>query len=156
MIYLECFADEALVKSFGATSKMIKHAFSKGEVCNMLDKTTGAIGIVDEDPQSGKPSYEKEMRNHKIHEDAKVIICEHRGSGNKLILIRPRLEEFIIRISKEHRVDMESYKLSSDPDKLHDELSFRKNQYKFNGFRNLLFDLLKIDPTLISLKKYIS
>jgi hypothetical protein len=54
MIYLECYADEALVRAFGATSKMVKHAFSKGEVCNMLKKASNSVGIIDEDPNSGK------------------------------------------------------------------------------------------------------
>ena len=157
MIYLECYADEALVKSFGITSKKIKHAFSKGEVCNMLRKTNDNIGIVDEDPNAGKSSYEKQMLQRIIYEDEKLIFCEDTNSGNRLILIRPRLEEFILRIAMENRFSLESYRLSSAPKRLHDELMFRRNQQKFGELNKLLTDLLsKKDKTLVKLREFIT
>lgn len=155
MIYLECYADEALVRSFGATSRMVKHAFSKGEVCNMLRKASNAVGIIDEDPHSGKPSYEKSMLGNKVYEDARVILCQEKGSGNKLVIIRPALEEFIIKLSRDYKIDIGSYKLASDPERLHDELSFKKNQQKFKDFDRLLSDLLKKDKTMADLKRFI-
>ena len=155
MIYLECYADEALVKCFGATSKMIKHAFSKGEVCNMLRKATNSVGVVDEDPYAGKSSYEKFMLHHIIHEDYKIILCEDKKSGNKLALIRPRLEELIIKTAKENKINIEDYSLSSTPKRLHDELTFRRNQQKFKDLNRLLSDLLKREKALIELKKFI-
>ena len=157
MIYLECYADEALVKSFGIPSKRIKHAFSKGEVCNMLRKANDAVGIVDEDPTAGKSMYEKQMLQYIVHEDDKLIFCEDSKSCNRLILIRPRLEEFILRIVKENGFNMESYRLSSVPKRLHDELTFRKNQQKFVDLSKLLNDLLgRKDKTIIKLKEFIT
>lgn len=156
MIFIECYADEALIRSFGVTSKMIKHAFSKGEVCNMLRKTTCAVGLVDEDPNAGKSAYEKLMLQCIIHEDAKIILCEDKKSGNKLALVRPRLEEFILRIAKENKIVMESYSLSSLPKRLHDDLMFRRNKKKFEDLNILLSDLLKKEEALIKLKEFLT
>lgn len=159
MIYLECYADETLIRSLGVTSKNIKHAFSKGEVCNMLRKADNAIGIVDEDPDAGKARYEKQMLQPEriVYEDEKLIFCEEKSSGNKLILIRPRLENFILRIANENNISMDSYRLSSIPKRLHDEMMFRKNQQKFSDLNKLLVDLLAgKDKTLNRLKEFIT
>ena len=155
MIYLECYADEALLKSFGATSKMIKHAFSKGEVCNMLRKATNSVGVVDEDPNAGKSSYEKFMLQRMVYEDAKIILCEDKKSGNKLAIVRPRLEDLIIKIAKDNKIEIESYSLSPLPKRLHDELTFRKNRQKFKDLNRLLSDLLMKEKALIELRKFI-
>ncbi len=148
MIFLECYADEAMVKAFGVTSRNVKHAFSKGEVCNLLRKSTKSIGIVDEDPFSGKPSYEKLMLNSKIFENDRVIFCYEKSSKNKLIIIRPKLEDFIIRLANDNGVDLISYRLSNKPKTLHEELAFKRNYQKLSSLKEV-FDLLLASEKLI-------
>jgi hypothetical protein len=48
-----------------------------------------------------------------------------------------------------------TYRLSSDPKRLHDELSFKRNQQKFKDFNRLLLDLLKKQGTMADLKNFI-
>ena len=51
MIYVECYADETLVKVLGIPGKEIVHAGGKGNICNKLSKTNCSKGLIDEDPQ---------------------------------------------------------------------------------------------------------
>jgi Txe/YoeB family toxin of Txe-Axe toxin-antitoxin module len=157
MIYLECYADEAFVKTLGIGSKEIKHAFNKGEVCNMLRKVTGSVGLVDEDPFSGKPSYERHMLGFKVFEDEKIILCEDKKTNNKLVIIRPTLEGFVIKIAKENEIDItQKYKrLSANRKGLHDDLTFKRNKQKFEDFSMLILELLVKDKTLLRLKNFI-
>lgn len=153
MIYLECYADEALVKSFGVTSKMIKHAFNKGEVCNLLRKSSNDIGIVDEDPNSGKPQYEKHMLTNVVFENQLLKLCFDKTTKNKLIVLRPRLENFIIRIAKEN--NMLSAKIPMEADKLYEFLTHRRSVQKFESFKDFIQQLSKEDKTLIQFVNFI-
>ncbi|MHC1636011.1 MAG: hypothetical protein ACXQTS_05260 [Candidatus Methanospirareceae archaeon] len=52
MILVECDPDIVLLEELGFSN--IKHASGKGNVCNILRRNRGYIGIVDEDP--GRPA----------------------------------------------------------------------------------------------------
>ncbi|MFZ6010524.1 MAG: hypothetical protein ACOYXT_09265 [Bacteroidota bacterium] len=155
MIILECYADEHLVRALGATSKGIKHAFSKGEVCNLLRKSVDTVGIIDEDPGAGKPEYERRLLNNRILENDKIIVCEDRKLRNRLILIRPKLENFVIKLAEENKIEVSDFNLSPDPGKLHDELAFKRNLQKLNSFEKLIAELERVEDTIPSIKKFI-
>lgn len=153
MIYLECYADEALVKSFGVTSKMIKHAFNKGEVCNLLSKSSNSIGIVDEDPNSGKPQYERRMLLNVVHESSLLKLCYDEKTGNKLIVLRPRLENFILQIAKENNIS--SGKIPKEAKKLYEFLTHKRSLQKFEVFKDFIQQLAKEDKTLLQFVNFI-
>jgi hypothetical protein len=153
MIYLECYGDEALVKALGVKSRDVKHAFSKGEVCNMLGKVTKSIGIVDEDPNSGKPLYEKRMLDRIVFKNPFLILCLDTDSHNKLVIIRPRLEKFIIQLAKDS--DTHSDQIPSDTKRLYEYLTMRRNTQKFEFFKNFISEILRKNETMRRLEDFL-
>jgi hypothetical protein len=153
MIYLECYGDEALVRALGAKSKQVKHAFSKGEVCNMLRKVSNSIGIVDEDPNSGKPLYEKYMLGRIVFENPFLILCLDTESQNKLVIIRPRLEKFIIQLAKNSDTHMDQ--IPNDARRLYEYLTMRRNTQKFGFFRDFISEILKKNETMRKLEDFL-
>lgn len=153
MIYLECYGDEALVKSLGATSKMIKHTFSKGEVCNMLRKDSNAIGIIDEDPYSGKPQYEKFMLDRVVFENSNLILCLDQSSKNRLVIIRPKLEDFVLKLADDCKVS--DNRIPNTAKGLYDYLTLKRNTRKFEFFRDFIVQILEKDKTMKKLNEFL-
>ncbi len=139
-IFVECNPDELLVRKLGIPKKYIRHAGSKGNVCRKLEKSTGNIGLIDEDPESPQPSYIKRLINASQNLDRyhkfgiKVLRDERRD--NLVIILSPRLEEWIIASTKELKISIEYYGLPSDGNRLHQNINIHLRK-----FEKLLGDL---------------
>lgn len=149
-IIVECKPDEILAKSLGLTKKEIAHQPNKGEVCNLLMKTNISLAIIDEDPNSGQPKY---LSKYTHKEDKHDVINLHLKSENKTILIlKPRLEEWILKRCKESAIEPETHFLSSNNKKLKDEIN-----YHLINFSKLLDELIqKNDAGLLYLREQIN
>jgi len=55
MIYVECNADEALVRAL-VPRQRVKHKANKGDVVNAVRKSEGSTGVIDEDPGRAQPT----------------------------------------------------------------------------------------------------
>lgn len=117
MIYLECNADEALVQACGVPKKVIKHIFSKGNVCKRLQKNKNVIGLVDEDPESTQPNYIGKLLLQSHEHNIKLFY--EKKSGNVLIVLCPRLEEWILKAAKEARIQVKNFGLPDHANELH-------------------------------------
>lgn len=137
-ILVECNPDKLLVKKLGVPKKSIIHAGSKSEVCKRLEKKmTNSVGLIDEDPFSVQPRY---IRKLKVLENPqrfgiKVLFDEEKN--NSIIVLSPRLEEWIIEASREARIDLEKYKLPRDGNTLHKVINSNLSK-----FENLLDELI--------------
>ena len=135
---VECNPDKLLVKKLGVPKKSIIHAGSKSEVCKRLEKKmTNSVGLIDEDPFSVQPRY---IRKLKVLENPqrfgiKVLFDEEKN--NSIIVLSPRLEEWIIEASREARIDLEKYKLPRDGNTLHKVINSNLSK-----FENLLDELI--------------
>lgn len=148
MIYVECKADKILVKVLDIPSKEIRHAHSKGNICNKLIKSKNSKGLVDEDPDSAQPSY---IRNLKLCFDENGIkILHDEMNRNSLILLCPRLEEWLLWAIKEEGTDLRNYGLPDDANELHKVINI-----KVINFENLLRDIKKQNKRLKVLDKAI-
>ena len=150
MIYVECFADLTLVQSLtNVTRRGITHEFKgKGEICNRLRKQTNCKGLLDEDPSSAQPRYIKEARlvNDLSEHEIKVL---HDGTNNNyLIVLCPRLEEWVLRAAQEAGIDVRKYNLPNSGIKLHTVIRFTLDK-----FEDLLEDLKGSSSRLKALKK---
>ncbi|MDZ7313714.1 MAG: hypothetical protein ONB45_20835 [candidate division KSB1 bacterium] len=123
MIYLECEPDKVLVSVLGIPSKEIKHAHSKGNVCNKLAKSSHSKGLVDEDPPSAQPSYIGQLRLHSHEHQIKLLYDEK--AQNLFIVLCPRLEEWILAAAKEAGVDIQDYGLPPEANQLHKVINTR-------------------------------
>lgn len=128
-IAIECNADEALVKALGYTRKMISHQFSKGEVINYLKRNEHAIGVVDDDPGSARPTY---FSNFEVSVGEKfgIELLKIPHLETKLIVIKPRLEEWILRQANDLELDLKTYSIPNNGRELHKVINTRIPQFE--------------------------
>lgn len=150
MIYLECYTDEALVKALGIHKKEIYHSFGKSNVCKRLEKSRNSKGLVDEDPGRTQPPYIGKMIIKSNEDDIKLLYDN--DTNNNLIVLNPKLEEWILKSAKEVGVNMEDYSLPEDADELHKVIA-TKNPPK--EFVHLIEDIKKRSKMLRALEKLI-
>jgi hypothetical protein len=153
MIFLECYNDEILVKSLGFTNKQISHQKCKGEVVKKVGKSSGAIGIIDEDKKANEP---KEMKNYKeIIEnkaDRTVKLLQKKDDKNKkLVQISPYLEHWLLNRARRNKIKPADFSLPDDPKKLHAIPNLERNK----NFQKFLDRLIETDVEIQTLKKWI-
>lgn len=117
MIYLECYTDKALVGALGIHKKEIYHSGNKGNVCRNLAKNRNSIGLVDEDPLSAQPGYIGKLKLLSHEHEIKLLFDEN--TRNHLIVLCPRLEDWILKAAREAKVNVKDYSLPDDADELH-------------------------------------
>jgi len=135
LLILECKPDEKLAMTLGIARKSIRHHNDKGQVCNYLNKFNGHKGLIDEDPNSAQPSYLSTCTENSFQ--LGIRECIH-PKGNRIIIVTPRLEEWIVVASKHSNIDMSEFGLSDNPKQLHKEINF-----KLESFERLLRVLIK-------------
>jgi len=122
---VECKADSSLIKILlGIPDQKIIHAGNKGNVCNHLRrrKKGDYIGLVDEDPRSGQPRYLKKMKvKRDLRSYGLKILAD--ANSNRLIVLCPRLEEWILGCSDEAGIDVRNYNLPNNGLKFHERIN---------------------------------
>jgi hypothetical protein len=158
MIYFECYSDETFLSSLGVTSKDLDHSFSKGNVCNKLDRSLNCVGLVDEDPNEPQPRFIQEIfnQNRVTFKDKNLIFCFDKRTSNKLVLIRPNIEVWSVKIAQDLKIDLEKkpYQLSSNSNRLHEMLAFSRNKKKFAAFKQFFVDS-KNHHSIVQVKEFI-
>jgi hypothetical protein len=127
-LHLECKPDETLAKILGKTNKEILHHNDKGRVCKFLSQNSGLTGMIDEDPNSAQPSYIDQLTNSSQKYSIKELI--HVKSQNKLVVLCPRLEEWIIGVCKSNDVQISDFGLSEKPNTLHGEINSKLKKFE--------------------------
>ena len=157
MIYFECYSDQAFLTSLGIPAKNLDHSFNKGNVCNKLQKSVNAIGLADEDPNEAQPRFIRELIQAKriIHEDVHLILFLDTQTNNRLIIIRPNIEAWAIRLAKDLKIKLEDFTLANDEFKLHAQLGFAKNQRKLESFK-MFFKEASKHPAILKVREFIS
>lgn len=134
---MECKADFALVLSIANIPKReVQHESCKGEVCNRLAKRSRSTGVIDEDPSATQPGYLKRamVKSDLTAHGLKVL---YDGSNhNTVIVLRPRLEDWVLRAAREAGIDVKKYGLPEDAAPLHRHINIRLEK-----FTELLTDL---------------
>jgi len=125
----------------------IVHAENKAGVIKRLIKHyENSKGVVDEDPGGSAPKYLQRFRKvEDLSEYALKLLYYARGN-NYLIILSPRLEDWILKAAKESNIDVKMYGLPDDPIKLHAEINIQ-----INKFEKLIRDLMKTIKKLKSL-----
>lgn len=128
MIFVECNADKTLVRNLGIAKNEIIHSGNKGDVCNSLKKAKNSKGLVDEDPLSTQPSYIKELKSV-LHESG-IKLFYHEKNRNHLIVLCPRLEDWILKAVEELELNVEDYSLANDAGELHENININLKQFE--------------------------
>ena len=137
MIYCECKPDEVLIEVL--INKKPKHGDNKSEICKRLENEKNIIALLDKDPNSYQPLYLNRLQRIFNSEELGLEILYDRERNNKIILLNPRLEDWVLRIAKLKNITLG--KLPRKPSKLKKEI----NQ-KLEHFRKLLQAIKKKKP----------
>jgi len=150
-VLVECNPDKLLVKKLGIPKKSIIHAGSKSEVCKRLEKRmTNSVGLIDEDPFSVQPRYIKKLEILENSQKFGIRVLFDKTRSNYIIVLSPRLEEWIIKASGEAKIDLEKYNLPGDGNKLHKVINSNLTK-----FESLLGELIDKSDRLLALRDYL-
>lgn len=150
VVFVECNPDKLLLQKIGVPKRKIIHAGSKSEVCKRLGKSVNSVGVVDEDPFSIQPRYIKKLKTIESSQELGLRLLLDKENNNFVIILSPRLEEWIIEASKEVKISMDKYGLPGDGNKLHRVIN--NNLDKFERF---LDELIDKSERFYALKKYL-
>ncbi|MGA0559206.1 hypothetical protein ACO2Q8_21285 [Larkinella sp. VNQ87] len=151
-IFLECKPDEALVRRLGFPRRLVKHHNDKGKVCNVLTKTEATIGMVDEDPNTTQPRYLTTLTRLNEESLYNLAVYVDEQSKNKVIVVCPRLEEWILGITSQHAVKISQFGLPDKANKLHDIITTRLQ--KFEDLIDYLVDIKS--PAILHLQRLLN
>jgi len=130
MIYTECKPDSTLVKMLGIPKKQIIHQQGKPEVCKQLEKREKWKGLIDEDPSGVQPPYLKKLQEKKNLSNYGFKILNDNSKNNDLIVLCPRLEEWVIKATEEAGIDIKRYNLPDDGEQLHKEINIDLSKFE--------------------------
>jgi hypothetical protein len=129
MIYIECDADEVLVKELGFGRKQFIHEGGKFGVCKRLQNVKNSIGLIEHDKGVSDPLYLRKCIL--IADDRRIKIYQEKISGNKLIILFNDLEEWVLTAAKNSRIDVtKEYGLPANGKSLHREMPTRLESFK--------------------------
>jgi len=140
MIYIECDADEVLLRELGFTRKQFIHLGGKFEICKRLQKVEHAIALIEHDSGQSNPGYLlncaliEENRTNSIH------IYQHKTSSNMIVVLHNDLEDWILRIAKANKVQVSEFGLENNRNRMH-----RLMPGRLSNFKNLVGHLIQKD-----------
>ncbi len=139
-VLVECYPDAAVLRALGVTKKQLRHERCKGEVVKRVRKLDCAIGVIDEDPGSAQPC---DLANYDEQETAEGLrrLVRRDDTDRKLIVICPRLEDWLIARAISSAMKPEDYGLPCDPHRLHGIPHYEETQ----GFKRFLANLIDRD-----------
>ncbi|MEM2480601.1 MAG: hypothetical protein QXW77_03490 [Candidatus Hadarchaeales archaeon] len=108
------------------------HVGGKSRVLKRIERGEGEIGLIDEDPSCEQPPSLQMYRIEYEGEGIKVLV----KGGNRIVMLCPNFEEWVLTTSKESGVDPKKYGLPDDPERLHEVAGARTDRLK-KGFRSL-------------------
>jgi hypothetical protein len=135
----------------GFPGKQIKIGSCKGKVLEIVKKNQAAIGIIDEDPDSGQPSDLKKYIEKDSRHAIKLLVWKDDDS-KRLIQISPRLEEWLYSRARQNQIFPKDFGLPGDPEGLHKIPRYDKSK----NFHSFLNKLIEADDGIDTLKKWIS
>ena len=156
MLFVECKPDETLVRRLTRRSgKDIVHA-AKGrdEVMTMLAGKSNCIAMVDEDPFNSPPPYFRRIQATTDYGEAGLRLMEHRRQRNRVILLRPRLEEWVIAAAEDVGIELAArrYNLPQNPISLH-----RAINHDLRKLERLIDDLIAANsPRILKLQELLT
>jgi len=149
-LFLECKLDQVLATVAGVAPRAIVHSHGKGRVARYLSKNSAVKAIVDEDPGSAEPASLAVLVQVSAAHDIRLRI--DKSKSNELVVLCPRLEDWVIKTAKASNVKLNQFNLSETPRELHAEIN-----YRLLNFERLLLKLMELDSKrLLHLKSLLS
>lgn len=123
-IYVECKPDAALLRTLGFPEKSVQHraVSGKGEVVKHLERHQDVTVLIEEDPLSGQPGVLKGLLTEEL-EQYRLKVA--RKGRNKVVIICPNLEDWLLWLAGQAGVDPEEYGLPRNARGLHQVINKR-------------------------------
>jgi len=123
-LLVECKPDEALALALGVSRRDVEHAGNRAGVCKQVSCRSGTTGMVDEDPETAPLPYMKTLAEQPVEHEIRVLYDSQRN--NRLVVICPRLEEWLVESAKSSGLKMTNFGFESDSGRhLHREINDR-------------------------------
>ena len=150
MILVECYPDAALLRALGVSKKQLRHERCKGEVVKRVRKFDCVTGLIDEDPASAQP---RDLDNYKeVQAMEGLRLLARRDDKNKrLIIVCPRLEDWLIQRAGLSNIKPEDYGVPSHPNHLHSIVRYDQR----DGFQQFLSELKERDKGMHLLRRWV-
>ena len=118
---VECNPDQLLIKRLTLnTNHNIVHSGNKAKVLyNLIYKYTSAKGLVDQDPESIPPPLINRFQQIRTYPAYNIDLLFHSSRNNYLIVLKPKLEQWILNAARVANVNVRRYGLPNDGDHLH-------------------------------------
>lgn len=149
-VLVECYPDHALLRTLGVPKRQLRHERCKGEVVKKIRKLDEAIGIVDEDPTSAQPrdlaNYDTQAKTSDLR-----LLARRDGKDRRIVLICPRLEDWLIRRAHGAGVRPQDYGLPDDPRQLHGLGRYDRKE----TFQRFLTELIACDSGMAPLRQWV-
>lgn len=130
MIFVECKPDRLMVRILADVKKKeIRHAGNKFEVMKQLDKHDMALGIIDEDPGKTQPVQLNKAKDISKDDFRSVDLVLLSYGNNIVLVLRPRLEEWLLKTAKEINIDLKKLNLPADPERLHSVINYNLDKF---------------------------
>ena len=149
-VFVECYPDTAMLRYLGVSKKKLHHERCKGEVVKRVFKSDSAIGLIDEDPASAQPRDSSNYKQIQAEEGLRLLIRKN-DESKKLIIVCPRLEDWLIERAKLTGIRPEDYSIPGNPDHLHSIPRYDKKE----GFKRFLAELKEKDEGMKLLQQWI-
>ena len=149
-VLVECYPDWEVLHFLGVPRKQLLHEPSKGRIVTRLKDLPGVTGVVDEDPASARP---RDLDSYQESSDAEGLrLLTRQGSGGqRLIVLCPRLEEWLMQRARSSGIKADDYGLPRDPDRLHSVPHYEQKE----GFRQFLAALNNCDKGMSLLRRWV-
>jgi len=153
MYLVECKPDAVLVQSLTITSrKDIRHAGNKSELLKKLtEHYDNTKGIIDEDPWSIQPPHLQRFKEKQHLTTYNLRIRRQKTKNNTLIILCPRLEDWILEAAREANLDPKEYNLPNDASELHELINIQ-----IDKFEDFIEALKTKSNRLKELKRYLT
>ena len=138
MIYVECKPDGILVRHLtGLPKRQVAHEIQgKGEVCKRLNRGNGLVALVDQDPGSTQPRYMARLSMGTESAQLGLKLYLDNSRNNRIVVLYPRLEEWLIRAAGDSGLSMNTYGLPNRANTLHSVINLDERK-----IQRLLSDL---------------
>jgi hypothetical protein len=123
-LFVECKPDETLAVALGVPRRDVEHALGRSSVFAQLARRKGVLGLVDEDPGTIPPPYLKSLVEQSWAHGVRALADKERA--NRVLVLSPRLEEWLVQGAKDAGLKMTDFGFDSDNGRLlHAEINQR-------------------------------
>ena len=148
VVYTEGKPDQILVRRLGIANKFIGDGKHKAGVLKKVAGKTDVLGIVDQDPETtqSRPKLMNEFQL--VEKEYRVIVYFHRSSKNKLIILCPGLEGWVLKAAEASKINVADFKLPKKPSSLHNVVNNH-----LSSFEKLINELIaRQNPSILYLQ----